>query len=175
MISICPIAPHEWLKYRDIRLQALQDSPDAFGSTWEAEATRTNENWSTRIAVAAAGDTDLPLFALNGNEVCGLVWCKLSTLEPGTADIFQMWVAPTVRGQGVGRALLKQALAWAKSRGMQRVRLGVTAAESPAMRLYRSHGFYSTGQTEQLREDSDLVAQTMELKLDSPTQSESKS
>lgn len=169
MISIRPIAPHEWLKYRNIRLQALQDSPDAFGSTWENEATRANENWSKRIAIAASGGTDLPLFALNGDEVCGLIWCKLSTLEPGAADIYQMWVAPTARGQGIGSALLKQALDWARSRGARRVRLGVTSAESPAMRLYRSHGFCSTGQIEPLREDSNLIAQAMELKLDSPT------
>ena len=35
MISIRPIAAHEWHQYREIRLRALQDAPQAFGSTWE--------------------------------------------------------------------------------------------------------------------------------------------
>lgn len=163
MISIRPIAPHEWPEYRDIRLQALRDSPDAFGSTWEAEAARTDESWSTRITSAASGDTDRALFAVNGEEVCGLVWCKLSVAEPGVADIYQMWVDPAARGLGVGRALLRQALAWAQGRGMHRVRLGVTDADSPAMRLYRSHGFGPVGEIELLREGSELMAQAMEL------------
>ena len=169
MISVRPIAPHEWQKYRDIRLQALQDAPDAFGSSWAAEATQADEHWSTRMAAAAASDTDRALFAVNGGTVCGLVWCKLSVAEPGVADIYQMWVAPTARGLGAGRALLGQALAWAKSRGAQRVRLGVTVADSPAMQLYRSHGFAPVGQPEPLRAGSALMAQAMELNWGTPT------
>ncbi|MDR2334184.1 MAG: GNAT family N-acetyltransferase [Burkholderiaceae bacterium] len=169
MISIRPIAPHEWPAYRDIRLQALRDSPDAFGSTWEAEATGTDEHWSTRIASAAAGNTDRALFAVNGDDVCGLVWCKLPAAEPGIADIYQMWVHPSARGQGVGSALLGEALAWARSRGSRRVRLGVTAdTASPAMHLYRSHGFRPVGQVEPLREGSELMSQAMELEWSAP-------
>ncbi|MBV7420360.1 GNAT family N-acetyltransferase [Comamonas sp. CMM03] len=169
MISVRPIAPHEWPKYRDIRLQALQDAPDAFGSTWAAEATQADEHWSARMAAAAASDTDRALFAVHGETVCGLVWCKLSAAEPGVADIYQMWVAPTARGLGAGRALLSQALAWAKSRGTQRVRLGVTVADSPAMQLYRSHGFAPVGEPEPLRAGSALMAQAMELGWSTPT------
>ncbi len=163
MISVRPISPHEWQKYRDIRLQALQDAPDAFGSTWAAEAAQADDHWSARIAAAAASGTDRALFAVNGEAVCGLVWCKLSVMEPSVADIYQMWVAPTARGLGAGRVLLDQALAWAKSCGTQRVRLGVTVADSPAMRLYQSHGFAPVGQPEPLRAGSALMAQAMEL------------
>jgi ribosomal protein S18 acetylase RimI-like enzyme len=163
LISVRPIAPYEWQKYRDIRLQALQDAPDAFGSTWAAEAAQADEHWSARIAAAAASDTDRALFVVNGEAVCGLVWCKLSAAEPGVADIYQMWVAPAARGLGAGRALLDHALAWAKSRGAQRIRLGVTVADSPAMQLYRSHGFSPVGEPEPLRAGSALMAQAMEL------------
>lgn len=163
MISIRPIAPHEWKSYRDTRLRALQESPDTFGSTWAAEVAWTDENWSTRIASTVSGDTDRGFFAVNGEQVCGLIWCKLSGAEPGVADIYQMWVDPAARGLGTGRSLLTQALAWAKGRGMRRIRLGVTAADSPAMRLYKSHGFCSVGKVELLREGSDLMAQAMEL------------
>jgi len=169
LISVRPIALHEWQKYRDIRLQALQDAPDAFGSTWAAEAAQADEHWSTRMAAAAASDTDRALFAVNGEAVCGLVWCKLSAAEPGVADIYQMWVAPAARGLGAGRALLSQALAWAKNRGTQRVRLGVTVADSPAMQLYRSLGFAPVGQPEPLRTGSALMAQAMELDWGTPS------
>jgi len=169
LISVRPIAPPEWQKYRDIRLQALQDAPDAFGSTWAAEAAQADEHWSARTVAAASSNTDRALFAVNGEVVCGLVWCKLSAAEPGVADIYQMWVAPTARGMGAGRALLDHALAWAKNRGAQRVRLGVTVADSPAMQLYRSHGFAPVGEPEPLRAGSALMAQAMELNWSTPT------
>ncbi|WP_027014965.1 GNAT family N-acetyltransferase [Comamonas composti] len=162
MISTRPIAPHEWAPYRDLRLQALRDAPHAFGSTWEAEAKRADESWSTQITSATSGEMDLPLFAFNEAQACGLIWCKLSATEPGVAYIYQMWVHPAARGQGAGRALLVQALAWAEGRGARCVRLGVTHADSPAMRLYRAHGFRPVGDIKPLREGSELMAQTME-------------
>ncbi|WP_120970938.1 GNAT family N-acetyltransferase [Comamonas sp. lk] len=163
MISIRAVTPQEWSKYRDVRLQALQDSPDAFGSTWEAEVARADDNWSERLAAAATGGKDRVLFAINDEQVCGLIWCKLSDSEPGVADIYQMWVEPAVRGQGAGHALLTQALAWAKKCGTQLVRLGVTVADSPAMRLYKAHGFFPVGNLALLRQGSELQVQAMEL------------
>lgn len=164
MIAIRPISPHEWSLYRDTRLRALQDSPDAFGSTWEAEAQTTDARWSERITSAAAGNTDRALFAFNGEDVCGLVWCKLSATEPGVANIYQMWVAPAARGLGVGRSLMSHALAWAKDRGTLYVRLGVTDIDSPAMYLYESLGFFPVGEATPLREGSELMSRTMELR-----------
>ena len=47
--------------------------------------------------------------------------------------------------------------------GMRRVRLGVTAADSPAMRLYLAHGFRAQGDLQPLREGSGLQVQAMAL------------
>ncbi len=163
MISIRPVDPHEWPQYRDIRLRALRDAPDAFGSTWAVEAARADPDWAARLQAAAAGGRDRVLFAVNGEQACGLVWCKLCAPEPGVADLFQMWVDPAVRGRGAGKALLAQAIAWAWHKGMQRVRLGVTDADSPAMRLYLAHGFRPVGGLQPLREGCELRVQTMAL------------
>lgn len=165
VISVRPIVSSEWREYRDIRLRALRDSPDAFGSTYEAEVARSDGAWSARIAASTSSGIDRVLLAYNREVLCGLVWCKLSGAEPGTADVFQMWVDPGSRGLGAGRALLNEALAWAKSVDVRCVRLGVTAADSPAMRLYRAHGFSPVGGLEPLREGSRLMAQVMELDL----------
>lgn len=163
VISVRPAEPDEWRTYRDVRLRALLDSPDAFGSTHAAEADRTDALWAARMAAATSSGRDRVLFARYREDVCGLAWCKLSTDEPTVANVFQMWVDPASRGMGAGRALLEEAIAWAESLGAHRVGLGVTAAETPAMRLYVACGFRPTGRVEPLREGSHLRVQWMSL------------
>ena len=166
MISIRPIAAHEWQKYRDIRLRALKESPDAFGSTWEREISFSDEIWSARIAAAQGSRINGAFFAVTGEQVHGLIWAQISDKDSKLACLYQMWVDPAVRGLGVGRSLLTEALAWAKRNGAQSVQLGVTVADSPALKLYASQGFFPVGKAEPLREGSGLMAQTMVLALD---------
>ncbi|WP_394065278.1 GNAT family N-acetyltransferase [Alcaligenes sp. WGS1538] len=163
VISVRSIKANEWHKYRELRLRALRDSPNAFGSTYEAEKTRTSDIWMSQIDAATSSGIDCVLFAEMHGVVCGLVWCKLSITDPGTADIYQMWVDPAARGLGAGYALLDAAVTWARRTDARRVRLGVTDADSQAMRLYKSYGFHQTGETWPLRDGSRLKAQTLEL------------
>lgn len=165
MISVRPIKPNEWREYRDVRLRALRDSPDAFGSTYAAEEKSTDDMWIARIHAATSSGRDCALFATHHEIVCGLVWCKLSATDSGTADIYQMWVDPATRGSGAGQALLDAAVAWARKRYARRVRLGVTDGDSAAMRLYKRYGFRKIGDLEPLREGSRLQARTLELEL----------
>lgn len=50
-------------------------------------------------------------------------------------------VIPEARGQGLGRALVRQALHGFRMAGLRRVYLEVTAENSGAVRLYRTIGF----------------------------------
>jgi GNAT superfamily N-acetyltransferase len=163
VISIRPAELNEWRAYRDVRLQALLDSPNAFGSTYEEEADRTD--------AATSSGRDRVLFARVGESVCGLVWCKLSSAEPRAANVFQMWVDAASRGMGAGRALLEGAIDWAERVGARQINLGVTAAETPAMRLYLACGFRPAGELEPLRESSGLLVQPMSLVVGSATRS----
>lgn len=78
-----------------------------------------------------------------------------------------MWVAPSVRGQGVAAALLRDAIAWAQSIGAQRVRLGVVDGNEAATRLYARAGFRDIGAPAPLRAGSGRLEQTMQLELGS--------
>jgi len=50
------------------------------------------------------------------------------------------------RNQGVGRALMEAAIAWAKGTGVvKRIQLGVTATNAPAIHLYEKVGFEKEG------------------------------
>lgn len=165
MISVRKIEPSEWPTYRGIRLRALQDSPNAFGGTYELELARPDHLWASGLSDANASGKDAPLFALDGEKICGLAWCKLDASEQDVANLFQMWVAPESRGRGAGRELMNAAISWARGAGARRVRLGVTVGDSPASRLYSTLGFVTLGGLEPLREGSSLMSATMELNL----------
>lgn len=165
MIEVRSLTARDWQEYRDIRLRSLLDSPDAFESTYEAEVVRADEAWESRITAASTSGKDSVLFAIHLGKVCGLAWCKLSPSVPEEADLFQMWVDPTLRGKGIGRALLEESLAWANSVGAHRVRLDVTATNTPAMRLYTSQGFYPIDSSEPLRDGPGLLVQEMVIEL----------
>ena len=167
--TVRSIRPEEWQTYRAVRLRALQDSPDAFGSTYEIEVAQPDSWWTSRIATGATSGFDHALFADSGDAIRGLAWCKVSTSEPGVADLFQMWVDPGSRGNGIGAALVRESINFARRAGVDTLRLGVTVADSPAMRLYTSFGFAPVGTVEPLREGSAIPAQTMHLQLNEST------
>lgn len=165
MISIRPVQPYEWRTYQALRLNALRDSPDSFGSTYALESAQAEHFWMERIEAACASQTDCVLFAEKEGQACGLAWCKLSAAEPGLADIYQMWVTPCSRGLRAGYGLLDVAVQWAKGKKVTRVRLGVTQSNEPAVGLYTSYGFIPIGELEPLREGSPLMSQTLVLDL----------
>ena len=163
--SIRPIRPDEWSQYRDLRLRALADSPDAFGSTLAKERGRPDTEWLSRLESAADIRWNLPLFAESGNEPVGLAWDRIERSSPDVANLYQMWVAPHYRGRGIGQMLLEAVIAWARQAGVEQLALGVTLGETPAMSLYSRAGFVPSGRPQSLCEGSDLLRQAMVFTL----------
>ena len=146
MVAIRLMLPHEWHLHRDVRLQALLDSPHAFGSSYEMEAKRSNSEWRQMIETALASGKNHVFLAESDGMVCGLVWCKLSVIDTGLAEIFQMWVNPKHRGMRVGEKLLQAAIDCARSYRVDRISLEVTVANYAAAEFYQSQGFQRVGE-----------------------------
>src|SRR5262245_6863197 len=102
----------EWRVYRDLRLRALADSPDAFGSTLAEEADRLDAEWARRLASGVESETNLPILAEAQGEAIGLAWSRIDTSNLDVAFLYQMWVAPTHRRLGAGRMLLRAVIEW---------------------------------------------------------------
>jgi len=79
------------------------------------------------------------LFALEDGEAVGC--CALMRLADGGFELAKMAVADIQKGRGIGRALLAEAVAWAKAKGAPRLYLETNSALAPALGLYRSFGF----------------------------------
>ena len=170
IIHVRSFAPHEWRTYKDLRLRALADSPDAFGSTLAKEQLRSDDEWSGRLASGLGSGWDLPLLAEVDGEPAGLAWGRIDPSQPAAANLYQMWVAPQYRRLGAGQMLLEAVIAWASSKNAVSLDLGVTLRDSPAMRLYTRLGFEPAGPLEPLRPGSPVLEQPMRLDLrkDSP-------
>jgi ribosomal protein S18 acetylase RimI-like enzyme len=153
----------EWLTYKDLRLRALADSPDAFASTRARESARGDDEWRDRLERGANSLRDFPALASVGGVPAGIVWTRFDDERPGIAHLFQVWVAPEHRGTGVGRRLVEAAIAWARRSEVRVLELAVTSNGSAAAHLYRDLGFSAVGEPQPLRPGSDLESQPMHL------------
>jgi len=155
------LTAQEWPRYRDLRLRALADAPDAFGSTLARERDRTDSDWQLRLSAGASSAAELPLVLVDGAEFVGLAWGRIDGATPDVAHVFQMWVAPEGRGQGGGRSLLDTLISWARETGAAFVELDVTCGDTAARRLYERAGFRPVGVPRPLRPGSALMARRM--------------
>ncbi|WP_052436903.1 GNAT family N-acetyltransferase [Georgenia sp. SUBG003] len=62
-------------------------------------------------------------------------------LEEGTVELRRMWLVPDVRGQGLGRFLLRALENRARALGGRRVVLSLNRALTEALALYESAGY----------------------------------
>jgi GNAT superfamily N-acetyltransferase len=120
---------------RTLRLAALTDAPNEFGSTLERELARPPEDWSRFLTTSAM------FFLERDGTLVGLAGGHPS--EEGI-ELVSMWVAPDARGLGGGDALVRAVLAWA---GDAPVRLHVVEGNERALRLYERNGFRLTDRT----------------------------
>lgn len=129
-------------RLRAIRLAALADAPDAFGSTLADSESRDLAAWRQQLR-------ELPTFVAvdaAGRDV-GMVRGAVESGAPATAWLLSMWVSPQARGQGHGDALVAALLNWAASEGLTRVLLDVGDLNTQAQVLYARHGFVRNGVT----------------------------
>lgn len=164
-VTVRPLAGSEWPLYRALRLRSLAESPTAFGSTLAAEQDRTDQDWAWRLGLAAGSGRDRALVAQVGEAPAGLVWAKVDAHDPQLVNLYQMWVAPEWRGQGVAAALLAEAVAWARSRRARAVELAVVCGNDGAARLYRRAGFGAVGAPQPVRPGDTRLEQVMRLVL----------
>ncbi|HXH79489.1 GNAT family N-acetyltransferase [Nocardioides sp.] len=156
MTTIEQLGPDDWQGFRDIRLRALADAPDAFGVTLEESQQKSEQDWRRRLSVSG------PILVVRDGATrlaMGAGWHPPD--EPDRMMVWGMWTAPEARGQGCARSLLAWLLDHARRRDVTTVELHVTEGNDSARRLYVQCGFEATGEWEPLREGSDLKIELM--------------
>jgi ribosomal protein S18 acetylase RimI-like enzyme len=162
------ITPQVVAAYKSVRLQALEDSPRAFGSTYQRESQFTDEEWHQR-ARNVDGERAVGYLAREGQQYCGLAVSFLDEADTAKANVYSMWVAPEYRKAGVGRLLIDGIVAWAADRGVRDLQLMVTSSNDAAIEFYKRLGFSMTGRTEPYPNDPALFEYEMVKVISSPS------
>ena len=135
------LTPDDALAFQALRLHALQESPTAFGSSYEEEKDQAISAVQQRLAPQA--DRGI-LGAWVGGHLVGTMGIRRQTAlkQRHQMVIWGVYVSPSQRGQGLAQRLLADALAFARQcQGVQQVHLGVTTTNATALRLYQAAGF----------------------------------
>jgi GNAT superfamily N-acetyltransferase len=126
-------------RLRAIRLRALADAPDAFGTTYDEALARSAEDWRLQLALFAN------FIAVAAGHDVGIIRGAPDDERPDTAYLLSMWVAPEMRRQKIASVLIDSVVQWAKSHGYRRVILDVAEVNAAALALYFNKGFVTNG------------------------------
>jgi GNAT superfamily N-acetyltransferase len=150
----------DWRALKAIRLEALVDTPDAYGSTWKENSTWSDAQWKN------AASNRLYYLAFRDDIVVGMVSGGLNDMHPGTRWLYGMYVTPSDRGTGTADELVATVCAWVRSEGFGEVYLHVTSTVARARAFYTRLGFRPTGERFAMDRDRALTLETMVLDLD---------
>ena len=139
-IELRRLLPGDAASYREIRLEALQDTPDAFSSTYEAEKDRPLDAFAARLR-----DSHV-IGAFDGRQLAGIAGFYI---QPGPKHahkgmLWGMYVRPTHRATGLGRKLVEAIIEQAR-RQVELLQLFVVSDNLAARRLYQKLGFVEYG------------------------------
>ena len=146
---------------REVRLQALVDAPEAFGSTLDKELARSNSDWQGWLRLGAI----FILYAPAGAR--GMVAGVRDETDPAVVHLMAMWVHPSIRGLGGADELVATVIGWARSEGAEVVRLKVIYGNYRARSFYERMGFRPTG-IEEVRERDGMIEVQMECPVYGP-------
>ncbi|MVO98416.1 GNAT family N-acetyltransferase [Paenibacillus lutrae] len=129
-------------QYQEFRLKSLTTNPEAFGSTFEREVKFSQAAVAARIQPT----TDkFVLGAFDDKDALGGTVTFMRESGPKTihkGNVYGMYIAPEMRGNGLGRSLMLQLISKAREHeGLEQINLTVVSDNDSAKKLYKSLGF----------------------------------
>lgn len=163
-IGVRLLGEDQWSDYREVRLRALEESPEAFVASAEEESQFGEDMWRQRMRRSRR------LLAERAAEVVGVVSVGSQRGgEEGVGELFGLWVAPEQRGHGVARRLLEAAAAQARKDSLRHLVYWVGTDNGRAVAFASSFGFRPTDSRRPMRlhgvEDGDEDSEEMAMVL----------
>ncbi|VEP13708.1 conserved hypothetical protein [Hyella patelloides LEGE 07179] len=144
-MKIKKLIKHDAENYRNIRLEALDNNPDFFGTMYHEEAIMTIDTFREKIPV---DKNNFILGCYKDKDLIGIVaFHQESRMKlRHKAYIRSMYVQPKYRKKGIGKLLLNELIERAKAiKEIEILLLDVVTNNLPAKQLYLSFGFQIYG------------------------------
>ena len=150
-VSILVLPPERRREAKQLRLVALQNSPESFASSYEDEVLFSDDVWKNRVAAAFERDHAIAFYAETDGVLVGMAgagWSPKTKLRH-VAEVYAVYVKPTHRGKGIGSALMRRLLDELRALPqIEKAKLGVTDGNEAATSLYQRLGFEIVGRAE---------------------------
>ena len=156
MVTVRRIRADEGQQLKALRIRALGESPDAFGSTQVDALGEPDACWAGRAAEDALSGESIIVIAYEGVAWLGMARAHFEDPDESLVELTSLWVEPSRRGSGIATSLCDALVVWAKERGARRLQLWVTETNVEATRLYARLGFVATGERQPVRPGSCL-------------------
>ncbi len=135
-------------EYRELRLRALREHPDAFTSSFEEERQKP-VSWSEkRLSGLTDGCGDWVLGAFVEARLVAMLGLSIDSMRKirHKALLFGMYAVAEFEGTGVGSGLMAACLSRAREiPGIEQVYLTVTESNARAKAFYKKSGFREFG------------------------------
>ncbi|HEY9223433.1 MAG TPA: GNAT family N-acetyltransferase [Variovorax sp.] len=164
-MSLRRLESHESSLLRELRLRALQDSPNSFRDTYSDMVARPSSYWDDFTRSVTQADQNAMFLAFEGGKPVGSAFALVDRAQIRTGRAGGIWVDPRWRRHGIGEALLLEVVNWAREREFERLKLWCVVDAIGPSSLYCKVGFKETGNQQPLSEGSPLRAAEMELPL----------
>jgi GNAT superfamily N-acetyltransferase len=166
-ITVRALGEDEWEQYRSVRLNALEESPEAFVATAEEERAYEEDFWRTRMRRSQrllAEQEGTPV----GVASVGQARQEGEKENAKVAELFGLWVAPAARGTGVATQLVQAGADAARKQGRSHLAYWVGADNGRAVAFASGFGFRPTDSRRPMRvkgadDDEDEVAMVLPL------------
>lgn len=144
MIELRRVTADDWATWRPVRLAALADAPNAFGSRLVDWQDAPENRWRTRLSLPGA--VDLLAVDTERDRPVGMASGVPDADDPHRVELISMWVDPAARGRGVARLLIDAVATWAVEHGAHELVLSVMPDNLGAQETYVRTGFVHTAE-----------------------------
>ncbi len=146
-VVVRPLAEHELPQWWEMRLRALKEHPDAFGSDYEASRKR-GHGYLTDLYFNPAQPANILLVAAreDGSLLSTAGVYRETGKRSHIARVISVYTRPDARGHGLSRRVIDAAIAHCRSiPGLHQVHISVNADNTVALHVYESAGFVAWG------------------------------
>lgn len=169
-VSIRRIRAEDWPRLRELRLEALRDTPIAYLEAYDAAAALGDDEWRFR-AERGTRDARSATFVAedSAGTWVGMAGAFVADEDRSHATVVAVYVSPAHRGRaaGVAVALMAAVERWAReAAGAPELRLLVHEDNVRAQRFYAGLGFALTGHREPYQLDESRDELEMSRRLD---------